>query len=309
MCNKMAVKDLPIIKVQGRRSGSTLALLAGIHGDEYVGPQVVWDVIQAVTHDVHKLRGTLIAVPVAHVAALKGNSRVSPLDRKNLARVFPGDPAGSATERLAYFLAHEIIARADFLIDIHTGGTFFDIPPLCGYLHRDDEIGRRSWEAAKRFNVQVLWGHSSVPQGRTISYALSRNIPWVYTETSSCDEAAVKTFYNGVMGVLQYLKMVPGNGGKIFMPERHFVSSGDIDSGIKNNEPGVFIPRVRVLDRVSSDEPIGAIRDPSGQILEEVRTPVDGTVVVLHRVSWVNEGEPLAVIAPSSYASKGNSNG
>ncbi len=306
----MAVKDLPIIKVQGGRSGPTLVLLAGVHGDEYVGPQVVWNVIQAVTHDMHKLRGTLIAVPVAHVVALKNNSRVSPVDRKNLARVFPGNPMGSATERLAYFLAHDVIAQANFLIDIHTGGTFFDIPPLCGYLHGDGEIGRCSWEAAKRFNVQVLWGHSSIPQGRTISYALSRNIPWVYTETSSCDEIAVETFYSGVMGVLRYLKMMPGNDTEIFVPKWHFVSSGDIDSeSIKNSESGVFVPWVRVLDCVVSDELIGVIRDPSGQILEEVRTPIDGTVLVLHRVSWVNKGEPLAVIIPSTSVKKGNYNG
>ena len=306
----MTSKDLPIINVQGGHSGPTLVLLAGVHGDEYVGPQVIWNVIQAVTHDVHELHGTLIAVPVAHVVALKNNSRVSPVDRKNLARVFPGNPMGSATERLAYFLAHEIIAQADFLIDIHTGGTFFDIPPLCGYLHRDDEISRRSWEAVKRFNVQVLWGHSSVPQGRTISYALSRKIPWVYTETSSCDEVAVETFYSGIMGVLRYLKMMPGNGAKIFVPKWHFVSSGDIDSeSIKNREPGVFVPWVHVLDCVVSDEPIGAIRDPSGQMLEEVRTPTDGTVLVLHRVSWVNEGESLAVIIPSTHVRKGHSNG
>ena len=306
----MVVKDLPIIKVQGRRSGPTLALLGGVHGDEYVGPQVVWNVIQTITHDVHDLHGTLIAVPIAHVMALKSNSRVSPIDRKNLARVFPGDPMGSATERLAYFLAHEIIDSANFLIDIHTGGTFFDIPPLCGYLHRDDEISRHSREAAKRFNVQVLWGHSSVPQGRTISYALSQNIPWVYTETSSCDEAAVETFYSGVMGVLRYLKMMPDNGAEIFVPKQHFISSGDIDSeSIKNSEPGVFVPWVHVLDRVVSDEPIGAIRDPSGQMLEEVRTPTDGTVLVLHRVSWVNEGESLAVIIPSTNVKKGNYNG
>ena len=46
-------------------------------------------------------RGRLRLVPVAHEAAHVASLRSSPIDGRNLARTFPGDPAGEPTERLA----------------------------------------------------------------------------------------------------------------------------------------------------------------------------------------------------------------
>ena len=45
----------------------------------------------------------------------------SPIDGKNLNRVFPGKPNGTITERIAYFLVHNIYHLADYVIDMHSG--------------------------------------------------------------------------------------------------------------------------------------------------------------------------------------------
>ena len=68
------------------------------------------------------MRGTLLAVPIAHLAAFAAAMRTSPIDGVNLARVFPGDPAGTVTARLADKLFHEVVADADLLVDLHSGG-------------------------------------------------------------------------------------------------------------------------------------------------------------------------------------------
>ena len=41
----------------------------------------------------------------------QGGTRTSPLDKLNLARIFPGRADGTASERLARLLAEEVIMR------------------------------------------------------------------------------------------------------------------------------------------------------------------------------------------------------
>ena len=83
----------------------------------------------------------LEVVPVVHEAAYHADSRISPLDGGNLARVFPGDPNGKPTQRLAHALQTQVLKGADLLIDLHTSGQTYDIPYLAGYI--DDGRDRK----------------------------------------------------------------------------------------------------------------------------------------------------------------------
>ena len=66
------------------------------------------------------LRGTLLIVPTAHPAAAgSGLAQLSPIDSLNLNRVFPGRADGRPTDRLAHRIMTEIVARSDYLVDLH----------------------------------------------------------------------------------------------------------------------------------------------------------------------------------------------
>jgi predicted deacylase len=54
---------------------------------------------------------------------MRAHSRVSPLDGKNLARVFPGHPFGTPTEQIAAFIHDQIFPRCDAYVDLHAGGS------------------------------------------------------------------------------------------------------------------------------------------------------------------------------------------
>src|SRR2546430_12673323 len=70
------------------------------------------------------LIGTLRVVPVSNPLAMEADARCAPLDVLDLNRVFPGNPNGSHTERLAAVLAEHAVAGADVLIDLHGGGSW-----------------------------------------------------------------------------------------------------------------------------------------------------------------------------------------
>ena len=80
-------------------AGRVLAVLAGVHGDEPEGPLAASDLLRQLQGA--PLRGAVRVVTVANPEAFANSSRCNPADDQNLARVFPGDPAGSPTERLA----------------------------------------------------------------------------------------------------------------------------------------------------------------------------------------------------------------
>ena len=115
-----AATRIPITIVRGAQSGPTLALIAGTHGSE-VAPIVALQRVRA-SLDPAQLRGTVLIVHVANMPSFLGRTiYYSPVDGKNLNRVYPGKQDGTVSERIAYAITNQIIERADFLVDIHSG--------------------------------------------------------------------------------------------------------------------------------------------------------------------------------------------
>ena len=111
---------IPVSLVRGSADGPVLALIAGTHGYEYPGISALQRLRQSI--DPRTLRGTLILVHIANPPSFYGRTiYTSPADGKNLNRVFPGRPDGTLSERIAYEITTQVIAKADFLVDLHAG--------------------------------------------------------------------------------------------------------------------------------------------------------------------------------------------
>ena len=159
---------LPLLVVRGEREGPVLAVSAAVHGDEYEGVRAIFEVFDLL--DPAELSGTPLAMPVVNGAAHRACTRTNPADSLNLARVFPGDPQGTITQRIAHTFGCEVIAKADFYLDLHSGGVRYAMPSIAGY------------EATDLRSAPVIWGHLAIEQGRNISFARERGIPFLYTE-------------------------------------------------------------------------------------------------------------------------------
>src|SRR5262249_37343747 len=121
---------LPVLIIRGAAPGKKVLITAGVHGDEFEGMAALWQLYEAL--DPRGSAGSLVAVPVATPPAFEGALRTTPDDRQDMARVFPGDPAGTVTEQLAHALAHRLIRHADFYCDLHSAGQYYAMPPLAG---------------------------------------------------------------------------------------------------------------------------------------------------------------------------------
>src|SRR5437899_2949414 len=111
---------IPISIVRGMQAGPTLALIAGTHGSE-VAPIVALQRVRPMI-DPAALRGTVLIVHVANMPSFLGRTiYYSPIDGKNLNRVYPGKADGTVSERIAYAITNQIIERADYLVDMHAG--------------------------------------------------------------------------------------------------------------------------------------------------------------------------------------------
>jgi len=290
--------SLDVLSVAGRQAGPLVVVLAGIHGDEYEGMIAIPQVYAKL--DPQALHGTVLFVPVCNPPAYGSAARSSPIDGLNMARVFPGDPGGTITQRIAYWLGDKIMRHADLIIDLHSAGVAYNLPMLIGYYRpAGQELGARTRVLAEAFGAPVVWAHPDMAPGRTMSFAAAHGIPGLYTEAPGAGRARpedVLTMTAGVFNCLKALKMLAGD--PVLQPVTHrLYGSGDLDHIILANCGGLFFARVGLLDRVRKGDALGEVRTSAGETLEEVRSTADGVIVTMRGLLRVNAGDGLFALA------------
>ena len=65
-------------------------------------------------------------------------------------RVWPGDPAGTITERIVSWLDREVLSQSDVLMDLHTGGNAMDLIAMSMCHYTEDLAFRSRIRAAQR---------------------------------------------------------------------------------------------------------------------------------------------------------------
>jgi predicted deacylase len=285
--------NLPVLAATGHSDGPTLTVLAGVHGDEYEGIRAIPQIFRA--FELADLRGRLIAVPVCNLPAYRTATRSSPIDGLNLARVFPGDPNGTVTQRIAHVLTEQIIAPASLLIDLHSAGVAYSMPTLVGYPYADTPHGRASREAALAFGCDVVWAHPPDPSagGRTISAAEALGIPWIYTEAAGGGRTLpedVECYRSGVLNVMRHLGMLPGQPVRQQL-RCHLLGAGNTDAPIRVDRSGYFVSEVALLDSVTAGQVLGHVLDFAGESLETIRAHTNGRVVMIRGIPAIQAGD------------------
>jgi predicted deacylase len=283
----------PVLLARGPAEVKRLAAIAAVHGDEYEGVEAIFRTFESLDPEI--MRGDFLAVPVANPPAFWNGTRENPVDGCNLARVFPGDAAGSCTAAVAWRLAHDAIDGADFFIDLHSGGVGWEMPLMAGY----DERDARARAAALAFGAKVIWGHPSLAPGRSVSFAAERGIPWLYTEARGAgriDGGDLRVFCEGLRNLMRHLGILPG-APLVCDVEFDLTGDGNIDAGLSAGSSGFFVAKAGLLDRVEPGEELGVIRDLHGETLETVRAPEAGWIAMVRRFPVVRPGVPLFVIA------------
>lgn len=290
---------IPMLIVHGVEPGPVLYLNSGTHGDEPEGTLAIIDIVQEI--DPQALRGTVVGVPVLNVSAFIGKAsidvagvRETPLDWKNLARVFPGRPDGTFTERLAHAVCAEILPRVNYAIDFHSGGTRGTSHLISGFVGAEGALGQKSLEVAKLFPIETLWRVS--PWAKFASACVERGIPVVVIETTGqgrADAHDVELLKVGVRNVMRFLRMV--NGTVENLPEARRCI--DTETYLYASAGGILRPSVKTGEMIRQGQALGIVIDIFGLVNEEIRSPLDGIVTGIRTKPVVWAGDPVFLVA------------
>jgi len=290
---------IAVHRTEGTAPGPHLLVFGGVHGDEFEPMAAVRQLISGVNPT--ELHGTLTLVPVANEPAFARGSRVAE-DGRDLARTFPGRIDGSVTERVAFALAR-LIRDADFFIDLHTGGTTFDLLPFAGYmLHDDPVVLEQQRRMARAFNLPIVWGSSPLLEGRSTSAARDAGVPAVYAEyrgAAICRPEGVRAYVAGCFNVMASLGMLerpePASAVELVVEDSR-PGSGHLQ--VCNPAPcdGFFEPTVCLGQRVCDGEALGTVCDALGRSAETIYARHTGLLLMLRSFSRVQTGDSVAVI-------------
>lgn len=278
----------PALAVQefgGARPGPTVALVAGVHGGKRAAVAALETL--ATRLRAAELRGRVLLVPRANAPAIgSGLAQLSPLDSLNLNRVFPGRGDGRPTERLAHRIMHEIVARSDYLVDLH-GADGEEAVDAFAYAARpglDARVDSAALRLARLWGTpRVVWdteGPRTVATSRFLQTAAHLSgVPaiTVFEAGRKSDDAdAAARFGDGALRLLAGLGVIaPGRSEAASDPVVHQRRAVSLAASA-----GDWRPLVRPGQAVRAGELLGTLAGSSGERLE-VRTEVSG--VVLHQ--------------------------
>src|SRR3989442_176620 len=107
--------SLPIAVVNGARAGPVVALVAGSPGTEYTSIVALTRIIGQL--DPKTVSGTVIVAPLLNVASFTQMTvHLNPVDAKSMNGQYPGDPAGTQTQRVLARVAEQAAKPADLWV-------------------------------------------------------------------------------------------------------------------------------------------------------------------------------------------------
>ncbi|WP_424993268.1 N(2)-acetyl-L-2,4-diaminobutanoate deacetylase DoeB [Oceaniradius stylonematis] len=287
------------ITVARNGDGPTALLTGGSHGDEYEGPLALMELANAL--EPARMAGRVIILPAMNHPAFAAARRTSPIDGGNLNRVFPGAPDGTVTEKIAHYVASEILPRADIVLDIHSGGKTLDFIPFAAIHETGDpsqtEAARAAMEAFGAPHAMIM--RELDPAGMFDTVAEQAGKVFVTTELGgggTATAASVGIARRGVRNLLIHAGIVDGTIDHT--PSR--LLSMDHD-GCFHLSPGAGIlePCRDLGVMVQEGELIARIwpADRTGVAPAEIAALSSGLLAGRHFPGLIAMGDCLAVIA------------
>ena len=279
-----------------------MAVVAGIHGDELEGLYVchrlaAW--LERYTSEVPgALRGRVELYPALNTLGLDTLTRSLPVFDTDLNRNFPGSPGGDVPHRISNGIM-ESLAGAELVIDIHASNIFLrEIPQV----RINQDFAGHLVPLAEKLNLDLIWLHGAVTVlESTIAHSLnSRGVPCLVVEMGVGMRVTPEYCEQLVIGILTVWKELGVIAPEIPLPPlvHHPLIADDSNVHFLNAQTsGMFIPSTAHWTDVHKGELLGTIVSPHhGQILSQVRSPVDGVLFTLREYPIVYEGSLMARI-------------
>ncbi len=257
---------IPIVVIKNG-AGPTALFVSGNHGDEYEGQVALSNLAKSL--DPSQIKGRVIILPMANFPAAMAGRRTSPLDEGNLNRTFPGNPDGTVTQQIAFFIEHVLIPMADVVCDLHSGGSSLMYVP-CALIKRVSDPARHAQQVAllRAFGSPLAYvsggGNGTGTDSTLMGGAERAGKLAVGTELGGSGQvtpAALRIVERGLRNVLVQMGILPRKM-RLKGEDTRFLNVGGPDYFVYAPDSGVFEPVVELGDEVRKGQLAGRIHFP-----------------------------------------------
>lgn len=296
---------LPVVTIGGTKPGPTLYLQAGIHGDELTGIAICREALGGL--DPKEISGTVVAVPVANIPSFLTRTRGFLHEERwliDINRIFPGNPNGLLTERIASALMEQFARHADLTIDLHSALAGCDIAPFV-YIDPDDNEGG-TLEARERNGLAFgtpyayykrrgqMFGTSDLSRSFS-AQAEAAGIATICAEMGESRRVSWERVPLGVQGVRNVMIAMG------MLDEEPVVGSAarrfTTISLVHANRGGGLRLFVDLGDEVTAGQEIAEVVDVFGERVERIDASRDGFILRAMRYGSVSTGAEVVWIA------------
>ena len=295
-----SVVSIPLMVMHGAHEGPKLWVDAAVHGDEIPGIEVIRRILREEVN-AKELYGIIVAAPVLNPFAFQAGRWATPLyggtGNADAHAVFPGNPNGTLNDRLAHRVFTEGILKCDYVINFHSNfypAVEFIPVTVC----EDREILDASIALAEAYGLPL--SEIKGAEGWPILAAQREGRPAIVVELLAqgyFDERSVRIGVLGMLNVLRHLKMLEGEVQPL--PDLK-VPPGRYGRGfIMSNTGGLVHFQKDAGAWVDTGEVIAIIRDVYGDVVEEVKVPMQGyirTILFGPHNEAVHEGGIIASV-------------
>ena len=282
--------EIPVVVANGANEGPCFWVNGAIHGDEPEGPLACQIALAEV--DPAQLSGTLVLCPVLNVPAFEAAQRGNPADTftYDMNRIYPGNPAGYLSERVAAAHAAAMGPVADLEISIHSGGSH-------SFLDKAIFVDERPESVELATAMGVGWGcimSSFNPSGSPMAYMKELGKVGITVELGGRSATSPSAFArvgrelaDSILNILRHYAMYPGEA---LYPSPRYRGQQEAllapASGIFISEPGV-----EFLTMMAKGDPIARIVNVFGDTLAQLEAPADGMFFGLRALPNVTTGD------------------
>lgn len=282
--------QVPVFVDRAEKDGPVLLLMAGMHGDEINGMEIIRRVIRKKWNK--PIAGTIICLPVFNIFGYLNVQRELP-DGRDLNRCFPGSKNGSLASQFAFQFMKEIAPHVDMVIDFHTGAAQRSNSPQIRCLISDPV----SMELANVFSPPFIVHSNYI--AKSVREALNKIDKKILLfeggKANSIDEEVVEEGLAGIQRVLNHLHM------RSFKLEPHERQPIIIESSkwLRAPSSGVFRAYKQNGELVHEGTVLGIVCDPFGGVENKVKAHMEGYLICVSESPLVNKGDAIFHIGTS----------
>jgi N-alpha-acetyl-L-2,4-diaminobutyrate deacetylase len=216
-------------------------------------------------------------------------------------RVFPGNPEGTFTEKIADYFNRTLLPLADYVLDFHSGGKTLDFLPFCCVHVLDDkEQQARCIAAMKAFNAPhsvMLLEIDTVNMYDTAA----ENMGKVFISTELAGGGSTTAYTVGIAkkGIRNILRHTGITKGELELGETLNLGMPDQRCYVFSETTGLVEHCVDLGDEVKTGQLIAKVHniERTGTDPEEYYAGIDGIYTGRHFPGLVVNGDFLGIIA------------